>query len=65
MSSSKTARHPSVTDLLHDKLSARSDEVREIAMWAIKASETLPEQAVAEQIMARIREYTRASGGDD
>jgi|GEM_PF-4841231 len=54
-----------VTDLIIARLSAYPGEVREMSIRAIKASEHLPEQAVADQIMALARDYANASEGDE
>lgn len=65
MSNAGDVRFSNVTDLIIARLSGYPDEVREISIRAIKASEHLPEQAIADQIMALARDCANASEGDE
>jgi len=65
MNNKTSLSHSNVNSLIIDKLGKYPDDVRRIATMTIEASERLPEQAVADQLVTLIRNETRGLGGDD
>lgn len=53
-----------VNELIIEKLSTYSEEVRELAIQAIRMSESLPEAAVAEQLQTIVRKLAKQHGGN-
>lgn len=53
-----------ISDKIVEKLSVYPDDVRELAMQAIRLSESYPEAAVADQLQAVVRKLTKRQEGD-
>lgn len=60
MSNSYDGAPRDVNALIVEKLSKYPLEVRQLAVRAIQLSETLPEPAVADQLMALVRKLARS-----
>ena len=54
---------PDVNSLITEKLRAFPPDIADLAIEAIKLSEHLPEEAVAEILSTRLREIVRRQGG--
>jgi len=54
---------PDVNALIVEKLANYPDDVRELAMQAIRLAETYPEIAVADQLQSVVRKLTKQSEG--
>ena len=52
-----------INDLIIEKLSLYSKDVRELALLAIRLSESLPEASVAEGFQTEVRKRSRPQGG--
>ncbi|MHC1729712.1 MAG: hypothetical protein AB9866_27530 [Syntrophobacteraceae bacterium] len=53
-----------VNALIIEKLNTYPDEVRELAIQAIRLSESYPEAAVADQLQAVVRKLAKQQEGD-
>lgn len=56
---------PNVNALIIEKLKAYSDDVRELAIQAIRLSELYPEAAVADQLQSVVRKLAKQEEGKD
>ena len=54
---------PDVNTLIVEKLANYPDDVRELAMQAIRMAEACPEIAVADQLQSIVRKLTKQSEG--
>lgn len=54
---------PDVNALIVEKLANYPDDVRDLAMQAIRFAETYPENAVADQLQSVVRKLTKQSEG--
>lgn len=59
------SRLPDVNALIIEKLNTYPDDVRELAIQAIRLSESFPEAAVAEQLQSVVRKLAKQVEGDD
>ncbi|MEW6275502.1 MAG: hypothetical protein AB1556_10395 [Bacillota bacterium] len=64
MSSIYNATPDDVNALIIEKLNSYPPEVRELAICAVQLSETLPETAVADQLLALVRKLARPQEGE-
>jgi hypothetical protein len=53
-----------ISEKIIEKLSSYPDDVRELAMQAIRLSESFPETAVADQLQAVVRKLAKLQEGD-
>lgn len=53
-----------ISEKIVEKLSAYPEDVRELAMQAIRLSESYPEVAVADQLQAVVRKLAKQQDGD-
>lgn len=56
---------PDVNALIIEKLNTYPDDVRELAIQAIRLSESYPEVAVAEQLQSVVRKLAKQEDGKD
>ncbi len=54
---------PDINGLIIERLGAYPPAVREVAIRAVQLSETLPESAVADQLLALVRRLARPQDG--
>lgn len=54
---------PDVNALIIEKLANYPDDVRELALQAIRLSEAYPEAAVADQLQSVVRKLSKAQEG--
>lgn len=64
MTSANKASFADVNALIIEKLAAYPDEVRELAIQAIRLSESYPEAAVADQLQAVVRKLAKQQEGN-
>lgn len=53
-----------ISEKIIEKLNSYPDDVRELAMQAIRLSESFPEAAVAEQLQTVVRKLAKLQEGD-
>jgi len=53
---------PDVNSLIEEKLRAYPENVREVALHAIRASEQLPENTVIDQLQSIVRKLAKKQG---
>lgn len=53
-----------ISEKIIEKLSSYPDDIRELAMQAIRLSESFPEAAVADQLQAVVRKLAKLQEGD-
>lgn len=62
---SNKALLPDVSVLIVEKLSTYPDDVRTLALEAIRLSESYPEVSVAEQLQSTVRKLSKQHEGGD